>query len=217
MRTDKEIAADVIEELRWSPDVEHSNIHSRVKDGIVTLLGSVSSNHDKYLAECAAKRVLGVTGIANDIQVLLPIAEQRSDTQIAHDAAAAIRADLPVIAEHVQIVVRDGHVTLDGSVEWQWQRQRLESTVRAVNGVAVVNNLLAIRPRVVADDIKRSIEIAIRRSAEVDAARLSVEAHDSKVTLRGAVRSLYEKDEAQRTAWSAPGVTQVINEITVNP
>jgi len=83
--------------------------------------------------------------------------------------------------------------------------------------VAVVNNLLAIRPRVVADDIKRSIEIAIRRSAEVDAARLSVEAHDSKVTLRGAVRSLYEKDEAQRTAWSAPGVTQVINEITVNP
>lgn len=113
--------------------------------------------------------------------------------------------------------MRDGHVSLDGAVEWQWQRQRLESTVRAVNGVAVVNSLLAIRPHVVADDIKRSIEIAFRRSAEVDAARLSVEAHDSEVTLRGAVRSLYEKDEAQRTAWSAPGVTQVINEITVNP
>ena len=132
MRTDKEIASDVAEELRWSPDVRHSNIHSRVKDGIVTLIGAVSSNHDKYLAECAAKRVLGVTGIANDIQVFLPIEERRSDTQIAHDAAVAIRADLPVVAEYVQIVVRDGHVTLDGSVEWQWQRQRLESTVRAV-------------------------------------------------------------------------------------
>ena len=216
MRTDKEIAGDVAAELRWSPDVKHSNITSKVSDGIVTLTGLVPCHSDKYLAECAAKRVRGVTAIANDIEVRPPSAERRSDTQIAHEAAEAIRADLPVLAEHVQIVVREGHVTLDGIVEWQWQRQRLESTVRAINGVAVVNNLLEIRPRVVADDIKRSIEIAFRRSAEVDAARLSVEAHDSEVTLRGAVRSLYEKDEAQRTAWSAPGVTNVINEITVN-
>jgi osmotically-inducible protein OsmY len=217
MRTDNDIASDVAEELRWSPEVKHSNIACRVKDGIVTLTGSTSSNHDKYLAECAAKRVLGVTGIANDVQVFLPIAELRSDTQIAHDAAEAIRADLPKLAGKVQVVVREGHVTLDGSVEWQWQRQRLEATVRAIEGVAVVNNLLAIRPRVVPADIKRSIEDAFRRSAEVDAARLSVEARDSEVTLRGAVRSLYEKDEAQRTAWSAPGVTQVVNEITVSP
>jgi osmotically-inducible protein OsmY len=114
-------------------------------------------------------------------------------------------------------VVADGHLTLEGEVEWNWQRQRLESIVRDINGVTVVANLLVIRPRVVAEDIKRSIEDAFLRSAEVDALRISVEARDGEVILRGAVRSLYEKDEAQRTAWSAPGVTQVINEITVRP
>jgi len=170
MRNDEQIASDVAAELRWSPDVKHSNIASRVKD-----------------------------------------------TQIAHDATEAIRADLPNLAAKVQVVVREGHVTLEGPVEWQWQRQRLVATVRAIDGVAVVNNLLAVRPRVVPADIKRSIEDAFRRSAEVDAASLSVEARDSEVILRGAVRSLYEKDEAQRTAWSAAGVTQVINEITINP
>jgi len=141
----------------------------------------------------------------------------RTDNEIASTLAAAIRADLPRTAENVQVAVRDGHLTLDGSVEWPWQRQRLESTARAIDGVAVVNNLLVVRPRVVADDIKHSIRNAFRRSAEVDAAQLSVETCDSEVTLRGIVRSGYEKDEAQRTAWSAPGVTRVINEITVNP
>jgi osmotically-inducible protein OsmY len=217
MRTDDQIASDVAEELRWSAEVKHLNITSTVDDGIVTLTGSVPGQSDKYLAECAAKRVAGVTAIANDIQVSAPTAKLRSDTLIAHDAIEAIRADLPRLAEHLQIVVRDGHLTLDGSVEWQWQRQRLESTVRAIEGVAVVENLLVIRPRVMADVIKRSIESAFRRSAEVDAARLTVEACDSEVILRGAVRSVYDKNEAQRTAWSAPGVTRVINEITVNP
>ena len=215
VRTDSQIADDVCEELRWSPDVKHSGVVVKVSDGIVTLTGAVSSHQDKYVAECAAKRVLGVAGIANDIEVRLPAAERRSDTQIAHEAVEAIRTDLSDVAEQVQIVVRDGHVTLEGAVEWQWQRQRLESTVRDVDGVAVVNNLLVIRPRVLAQDIRRGIQDAFRRSAEVDAERISIETTDGDVVLRGAVRSLYEKEEAQRTAWSAPGVTRVVNEIVV--
>jgi osmotically-inducible protein OsmY len=217
MRNDNQITDDVLNELRWSPEVRHEDITVSVSDGVVTLTGLVASHNDKFLAECAAKRVLGVTGVANDITVNLPPGEKRSDTLIAREAAASIRADLPGIAEHVQVVVRDGHVTLEGAVEWNWQRQRLESTVRAIRGVVVVNNLLAIRPRLMAGDIKRSIEDAFRRSAEVDAERLSVETRDGQVVLRGAVRSLSEKDEAQRTAWSAPGVTHVLNEITVTP
>ncbi|HET9474161.1 MAG TPA: BON domain-containing protein [Steroidobacteraceae bacterium] len=217
MKTDDEIRCDVAEELHWTPDVVSDDIVVKVDGGIVTLTGSVPSHSDKYQAECAAKRVIGVIGIANDIRVRTCSADRPSDTSIAQEAAEAIRSDLPHVADHVQVVVRDGHLTLEGSVEWQWQRQRLESTVRAIKGVAVVNNLLAIEPRVAPNDIKRRIEDAFRRSAEVDAQSVTVEARDSEVILRGAVRSLYEKDEAQRTAWSAPGVTRVVNEITVSP
>jgi osmotically-inducible protein OsmY len=172
---------------------------------------------DKLLAEEAARRVAGVRGIANDITVQLSAEEQRHDSQIARAAVDAITADLPLLAERIQVVVRDGHVTLDGAVEWHWQRQRIEATVREIPGVTVVSNLLEICPRVVADDIKRRIEDAFRRSAQVDAQQLTVETHDHEVILRGAVRSLHEKDEAQRTAWCAPGVTRVTNEIVVSP
>jgi osmotically-inducible protein OsmY len=126
-----------------------------------------------------------------------------------------MRADLPEVAGNVKVLVSGGHVTLEGSVEWFWQRQRLEATVRAVEGVCTVANLITVAPSSVPDDIKRRIEAAFLRSAELDSNRVSVEARDGEVTLRGTVSSLREKDEAQRTAWSAPGVHRVHNEITV--
>lgn len=216
MRTDSEIKSDVEEELHWVPDVDDSDVSVKVSHGIVTLTGSVPNYLDKSQAECAAKRVLGCAGIANDIEVRLATSDRWSDPEIVRGAVEAIRADLPDIADGVQVLVHDGHVTLEGAVEWNWQRQRLESNVRNVRGVAVVTNLIAIRPRPIAHDIQRMIQDAFRRSAELDASRVSVETKGDEVTLRGKVRSLHEKDEAQRTAWYAPGVTRVVNEISVS-
>lgn len=148
--------------------------------------------------EPSAKRIRGCAGIANEIEVRLAFAT--TDTEIARRAVDAFRAELPDIAEDVQVIVRDGHVTLEGAVDWQWQRQRLESSVRSLKGVNVVSNLIGIRPRPVPADIQGRIEAAFKRNAEIDAERISVETHDNEVTLRGEVRSLREKDEAQRTA-----------------
>lgn len=217
MKDDAEIEADVREEIRWTPEVEGDDIVVIVDDGIVTLTGTVPTYQDKVRAEAAAKRVFGVTGIANDIEVRVSVPQPISDARIAHDAVAAIRADLPDGTDHVQVVVRDGHVTLEGSVEWRWQQQRIESTVRSLEGIKVVSNLLAIRPRNTPTDIRRGIEKALGRNAQIDASRISVDAHDGEVTVRGTVRSLPQKDEILRTAWSAPGVTNVLSEIAVRP
>jgi osmotically-inducible protein OsmY len=217
MKSDTQIQNDIENELVWTPEVDAADIFVKVSGGVVTLTGHVPSYHDKLQAESAAKRVLGCAGVANDIEVRRASAHTKTDPQIAREAVDAISADLPEVANDVQVVVRDGHVTLEGAVEWHWQRQRLESTVRSVKGIDVVNNLIAIRPRPVPADIKHRIEDAFRRSAEIDAGRVSVETHDNVVILRGQVRSHHERDEAQRTAWSAPGVTRVANNITISP
>jgi osmotically-inducible protein OsmY len=217
MRTDEEIKLDVDAELGWAPDVEHARISVRVADGIVSLGGVVPTHFDRMQAESATRRVHGVCGIVNDIKVVPAPTALRTDLQIARDAIDDIRADMPAVADDVQVIVRAGHVTVAGTVTWQWQRERIESTVRAVKGVDVVTNLITVRPRIVAADVKRRIEDAFRRSAEVDAQQITVETRDSEVILRGSVHSLHEKDEAQRTAWRAPGVTRVVNDIVVKP
>lgn len=215
MSHDIRIRKDVIDELRWVPDIDDTHIDVQVADGIVTLSGFVPEYDDRVQAECAAKRVNGVAGVANDIRVSSVYAERRADPVLAREAVAAVRVDLPEVAGNIKILVSDGHVTLEGTVEWFWQRQRLEATVRAIEGVCTVANLITVAPGSMPDDIKRRIEAAFLRSAEVDAAKVSVEARDGEVTLRGTVSSLREKEEAQRTAWSAPGVHRVQNEITV--
>jgi osmotically-inducible protein OsmY len=216
MNKDEQIRGNVIAELRWVPDIDETNIDVSVDDGIVTLNGFVPTYNDRIHAECAAKRVKGVTGVANEIKVSARSAERYSDAAIVRAAVDAIRADLPAIAGAIQVVVSDAHVVLDGNVEWQWQRQRIESTVRAVDGVAAVTNLIVVNPGLRPDDVKRRIEEAFVRSAELDARKVSVDVNDGEITLRGAVTSLREKEEAQRTAWSAPGVRQVTNEIVVS-
>ena len=215
-KPDRKIQHDVEAELEWTPDVDADEIVVAVTNGIVTLTGNVPNYYDKLHAELATKRVAGVTGIATDIRVRTSGNGGANDADIARRAVDIIHGDLPNTAPNIRVIVRDGHVTLEGEVEWQWQRQRIESTVRSLRGVDVVSNLIAIQPRVVADDIQRRIEDAFRRSAEVDAQSLSVEARNGEVTLRGSVRSLSEKEEAQRTAWSAPGVKRVVNEINVS-
>src|SRR5258707_12801529 len=135
MRSDIDIKRDVEAELRWNPDIDATDIAVSVKNGVVTLAGFVRSYGQKYEAEQAAKRVAGVVGVANDIEVRLPIFNQRPDPEIARDAVAEIQSQLPYPSDHVRVVVRDGWVTLEGQVEWNYQPDRAEPPRRRVPGV----------------------------------------------------------------------------------
>jgi osmotically-inducible protein OsmY len=217
MRSDIDIKRDVEEELRRNPDIDATDIAVAVKDGIVTLTGFVRSYAQKLEAERTAKRVIGVRGVANDIEVRLPIFNQRPDPEIARDAVAAIQAELPYSSEHIRVTVKDGWVTLEGQVEWNYARERAEQAVRRVRGVKGVTNLIELSPRVAPADIKRKIEESFRRDAELDASRITVETDGGVVRLRGTVRSWAEREEAERVAWQQPGVTKVENLIAVSP
>jgi osmotically-inducible protein OsmY len=217
MRTDAEIERDVKEELKWEPDLDATDIAVSVKDGVVALTGFAKSYIDKYEAENAAKRVAGVVGIANDLEVRLPAVDERHDPDIARDAAAAIKSQLPISSENIKIVVKNGWVTLEGTVEWQYQRSTAETAVRRIKGVKGVTNVILLKPRAEPSEIKKKIQDAFKRNAEVDANRITVEANGSEVVLKGTVRSWFERQEAERAAWAAPGVTKVEDRIVVSP
>lgn len=214
MKPDSEIKRDVVAELNWSPDVDQTDLAVKVTNGVVTLTGFLPSFFEKYRAEEAVKRVAGVAGVANDVQVRP--AYGLDDPEIARAAVAAIRVELPSTPESVKAVVQNGHVKLEGSVEWNFQRERVEDVVRRLTGVITVDNEILIKPRVKPSDVKHMIEDAFRRSAEVDASHISVKAEGGTVTLSGRVRTWSERAQAQQTAWFAPGVSEVKNEITIS-
>jgi osmotically-inducible protein OsmY len=217
MKSDHEIELDVKEELRWDPDLDAADIAVSVKKGVVTLAGFVKNYAAKYDAETAAKRVAGVLGVADDIEVRIPSVDQRPDPEIARDAVAAIKSQLPISSESTKVIVKDGWVTLEGRVEWQYQRNTAETSVRRIKGVKGVSNLIQLKPRVQPSEIKRKIQDAFKRSAEVDADHITVEATGGEVVLKGTVRSWIERQEAERAAWAAPGVTKVEDRIVVSP
>jgi osmotically-inducible protein OsmY len=217
MKSDHEIELDVKDELQWDPNLDATDIAVSVKKGVVTLAGFVRNYSDKYEAESAAKRVAGVLGVANDIEVRMPSVDERPDPEIARDAVAAIKSQLPISSEHIKVVVKNGWVTLEGKVEWQYQKNTAENAVRRIKGVKGVSNLIQLKPRAQPSEIKRKIQEAFRRNAEIDANRITVEANGSEVILKGAVRSWIEREEAERAAWAAPGVTKVEDRIVVSP
>jgi osmotically-inducible protein OsmY len=217
MRSDSEIERDVKEELMWDPDLDATDIAVSVKKGVVTLTGFVKSYTDKYEAEAAAKRVAGVVAVANDIEVRMPSVDERPDPEIARDAVAAIKAQLPISAEKIKVVVKNGWITLEGEVEWQYQRSTAEHAVRRIKGVKGVSNMIQIKPHTEPTEIKKKIQEAFRRNAEVDANRIIVETNGGEVVLKGTVRSWVEREEAERAAWAAPGVTNVVDQIVVSP
>ena len=217
MKSDSEIEKDVKAELQWDPDLDATDVAVSVKNGVVTLTGFVKSYTDRYEAEAAAKRVAGVIAVANDIEVRMPSVDERPDPEIARDAAAAVKSQLPISSENIKIIVKNGWVTLEGQVEWQYQRQTAENVVRRIKGVKGVSNTILLKPRAEPTEVKRKIQEALRRSAEVDANRIEVEARGSEVVLKGTVRSWIEREEAERAAWAAPGVTKVEDRIVVSP
>jgi osmotically-inducible protein OsmY len=217
MRSDSEIERDVKDELEWDPDLEATDIAVSVKQGVVSLTGFVKSFTEKYEAEAAAKRVAGVSGVANDLEVRMPSVDERPDPDIARDAVAAIKSQLPTSSEHIKVVVKNGWVTLEGYVEWQYQKNTAEAAVRRIRGVRGVINNIVLKPRLEPSGIKQKIQDALRRLAEVDANRIEVDTNGSEVALKGTVRSWAEREEAERAAWAAPGVTKVEDRIVVSP
>jgi osmotically-inducible protein OsmY len=217
MRSDSEIERDVREELEWDPDLDAKDIAVSVKNSVVMLTGFTRSYTDRLEAEIAAKRVAGVRAVANDIEVRLPAIDQRPDPDIARDAVEALKSELPISHDKIKLTVKDGWITLEGAVEWQYQKTSAESAVRKVKGVKGVTNLITVAPKVEPTDLKRKIMEAFKRNAEVDANRIEVETKGSTVVLKGTVRSWIEREEAERVAWSAPGITHVEDRIVVSP
>ena len=217
MKSDEEIERDVRDELKWNPNLHAEDIAVSVKDSVVTLTGFTKSYTDRLEAEATAKRVAGVHAVANDIEVRLPAIDQRPDPDIARDAVAALKSELPISHDRVKVIVKDGWITLEGEVEWQYQKTSADIAVRKVKGVKGVTNVITVKPKVEPSDIKRKIQEAFKRNAEVDAERITVEANGSEVVLKGTVRSWIEREEAERVAWSAPGITNVEDRIVVSP
>jgi osmotically-inducible protein OsmY len=213
--SDDDIRRDVEKELEWDPEIDPTDIAVVVRDGVVMLTGFVKEYPEIGQAATAAKRVVGVLGVANDLELRIPGEDPKPDPEIAREVLQAIRFEWPSLSERIRLTAKDGWITLEGEVEWNYQRERVESALRRVRGLRGVSNLIEVKPRLDPEDSKRLLEEALRRNAGIDANRIVVETNDGVITLKGRVPSWAERREVERIAWSAPGVTRVENFLAV--
>jgi len=215
MKSDLEIQKDVMAEIMWQPFLKSSEIGVAVKNGVVTLSGQVDAYSKKLAAERAAKKVSGVKAVAEDIQVGVSPDFHKTDTEIAEAVVNALKWHVAVQEEKIKIKVENGYVRLDGEVESEYQRTSAQSAIENLTGVQSVLNLIIIKPKVKPSDIQQKINSAFRRSANIDSGKITAEVFGNKVTLRGKVRSFAEKDDAERAAWSAPGVANLESHLEI--
>jgi osmotically-inducible protein OsmY len=217
MKSDMEIRHDVEAELGWEPRVNDATaIGVAVKNGVATITGHVQSYLERSAAERAVERVSGVTAVANELDVHLPSDWEQTDEEIAQAAVNAVKWNQAVPVGRIQIEVTKGWVTLKGDVDWQFQRDAANNAIRYLTGVKGVTNFVVLKSPISRTAVKKDIEEALRRSAEVDAQKIGVDANGHTVTLTGEVRSSTERKEAERAAWAAPGVYTVDNRIAVS-
>jgi osmotically-inducible protein OsmY len=215
--TDRELRRHVEEALGWEPSFDAADIGVSVDNGVVTLRGDVKRYTARSAAERVALAVYGVKAVANDLNVRLPGEYQRTDSDIAQAAVNALQWNTVVPTNRVSVAVSNGWITLKGNLDWQYQKDAAARALRDLTGVKGVTNSIAVQPRVKSVDVQDKIEAAFKRSAEIDARRIAVTAQDGKVILSGNVRSWAERQEAERAAWAAPGVTQVEDRLSITP
>ena len=215
--TDKQLQQHVIDALDWEPSVDAAEVGVSVDHGVATLRGDVKTYAEKAAAERVALGVYGVKAVANDLVVQLGNGHDRTDTEIAQAVLSALRWNTVVPSEKVAVAVSNGWVTLKGELDWNYQRMAAGNVVRDLRGVRGVTNLLTVVPRATPGDVRTRIEAALKRSAEVDSRRISIAVDGGKVTLTGNVHSWFERTEADKAAWAAPGVREVDDRIAVTP
>jgi osmotically-inducible protein OsmY len=212
-KTDAEIKTQVLSELKYEPSVKATDIGVLVKDGTVTLNGYATSYGEKWDAVRAAKRVAGVNGIADDIDVKLPDSHRRTDGDIAAAAANQINSIMSIPKGTVNVLVTEGRVVLEGEVEWWFQKNSAEKAVQPLTGIKMVTNLIKIKPKLMPAEVERDIKLAFERNALVDSKNIHVETSGSKVILRGNVRNWAEREEAEQAAWASSGVSSVDDQL----
>jgi osmotically-inducible protein OsmY len=217
MRTDDDIMKDVLAELKYEPNLRNDDIAVEVRDGVVMLAGFVDSYADKWRAETVVGRVSGVKAVANELEVKLPVGSQRPDPEIARAVLDALKWNILVPHESIKVTVENGWVTLRGTVDWFYQKEEADRTVRNSTGVKGVSNLITVAAKPTPSDVKQKIIEALKRGAQFDAERITIEIAGNKAILRGTVRSYAEMRDAERAARSAPGITEVENRLTVDP
>jgi osmotically-inducible protein OsmY len=215
--TDRQLQEDVQQALDWDPSVDATQVGVTVDQGVVTLRGDINSYAEKQAAERVTLGVYGVKAVANDLTVRLSVERKRTDSEIAKAIVAALRWSTSVPHDRVAAAVTNGWVKLSGTVDWDYQRAAAARIVRDLTGVVGISNEIRVAPHVDAADVQSKIEAALKRSAEVDARRINVSASDGKVVLSGNVHSWFERDQARRAAWAAPGVTEVDDRIMIVP
>jgi len=216
MRTDLKIQKNIVAQLKWEPSLRDDDIAVGVRDGVVTLAGFVDTYADKWTAEGVASKVKGVKAIANDLEVKLVSGSARSDPEIAHTAVEALRWNVAVPQDRIQVKVEKGWLTLEGEVDWQYQKEAAERAVRYLTGIKGVLNRITVRERPTPANVKQRIREALEREAQFDAERISVDIEGNKAILRGTVRSYAEMKEAERAARNAPGITDVENNLVID-